>query len=314
MNVSVVIPVRDDAVALERCLRALEAQTRPPDEVLVVDNGSADASAWTAVRHHAWVLPWRPPGVAGAVAAGFDAAGGEVLARLDADSVPPPDWVARVAGAFERDPALAALTGPGVFLGVSPAVRFLGRWAWLGGYFTVIRGVLGHPPLYGSNLALRRDLWAQVRDRVHRDRADVHDDLDLSLQLPPGVRIRYDPTLRVAVSGRSLVRPHAVRNGILLAANTLAVSDAEEVLRRRRLAWALAALRPGPRSRGVRRLLEQGEHGAAQLVWGRLARTVTAGVEVEGGADVVGIPTVELEWPEVLRADRAEDRDPGLAE
>jgi glycosyltransferase involved in cell wall biosynthesis len=33
-TVSVVIPVKDDAEHLRRCLRALAQQTRPPDEVI----------------------------------------------------------------------------------------------------------------------------------------------------------------------------------------------------------------------------------------------------------------------------------------
>ncbi len=45
LTVSVVIPVKDDADALGRCLRALSLQTKAPDEVIVVDNGSEDESA-----------------------------------------------------------------------------------------------------------------------------------------------------------------------------------------------------------------------------------------------------------------------------
>ena len=41
--VSVVVPVRDDAAHLDACLRLLAAQTRPPDEVVVVDDVDAAA-------------------------------------------------------------------------------------------------------------------------------------------------------------------------------------------------------------------------------------------------------------------------------
>ena len=44
MTCSVVIPVRNDAAYLERCLRALREQTRVPDEIVVVDNASSDLS------------------------------------------------------------------------------------------------------------------------------------------------------------------------------------------------------------------------------------------------------------------------------
>ena len=85
------------------------------------------------------------------------------------------------------------------FSGGPPIVRFLGRLSLTVGYFRLIAGVLGHPPLYGSNLAIRADLWRRIRATVHRDRRDVHDDLDLSLQIPPGTVVRYDPGLSVEV-------------------------------------------------------------------------------------------------------------------
>jgi glycosyltransferase involved in cell wall biosynthesis len=42
-TISVIIPCLDDAGYLTACLDALARQTRPADEVVVVDNGSTDA-------------------------------------------------------------------------------------------------------------------------------------------------------------------------------------------------------------------------------------------------------------------------------
>ncbi|MEQ1737533.1 MAG: glycosyltransferase, partial [Rhodoglobus sp.] len=44
-RVSVVIPALNDSVMLASCLRALAKQTRLPDEIIVVDNGSTDDTA-----------------------------------------------------------------------------------------------------------------------------------------------------------------------------------------------------------------------------------------------------------------------------
>jgi len=44
-SVSVVIPVRDDAEALETCLELLARQSIEPLEIVVVDNGSSDEAA-----------------------------------------------------------------------------------------------------------------------------------------------------------------------------------------------------------------------------------------------------------------------------
>src|SRR5206468_7275740 len=113
-------------------------------------------------------------GIPAATAAGLDGADGDVLARLDADSVPPADWLARIEAAFATDPALAAVSGAATFYGGGWLVRFLGRLSLTLGYFRLIAGVLGHPPLYGSNFAIRADVWRRIRRAVHRDRVDVH--------------------------------------------------------------------------------------------------------------------------------------------
>ena len=69
-------------------------------------------------------------------------------------------------------------------------------------YFALMHVTLAHPALFGSNLALRRSVWMAVRDAVHSDRLDVHDDIDLSYHVGDVARIRYDPGLRVGVSAR----------------------------------------------------------------------------------------------------------------
>jgi glycosyltransferase involved in cell wall biosynthesis len=68
MRISVVIPVRNDAAALERCLSALGRQTQAADEIVVVDSGSTDGSAEVAARHGARVLPVEVAGIPGSPA------------------------------------------------------------------------------------------------------------------------------------------------------------------------------------------------------------------------------------------------------
>lgn len=210
LRISVVIPVKDDADRLERCLRALANQTDRPDEIVVVDNGSTDRTgdvmaAWGVVAVHE-----AEPGIPAAASAGYDAATGDILARLDADSVPPPGWVARVRAAFDGEPALAGVTGPGSFDSLPRGVRQVVDITYMRAYFAVFGHLLGRPPLFGSNFAMRSNTWRAARTRVHRHDARVHDDLDLSFNLDRGAKIELDRDLVVPVSARPFVRPLAL--------------------------------------------------------------------------------------------------------
>jgi glycosyltransferase involved in cell wall biosynthesis len=201
-SISVVIPCRNDAEMLAVCLDALTRQTRRADEIIVVDNASTDDNAAVARAAGAKVVSEPRIGIAQATAAGFDSATGDILARLDADSIPPTDWLERVEGVLSTAGGLAAVTGPGDFYGAGRITVWLGRTVYIGGYFAVVSLLLGHSPIFGSNFALDAAIWNRVRGLVHTTSRQVHDDLDLSYQIRPDMTVIYDPTLRVGISAR----------------------------------------------------------------------------------------------------------------
>ena len=203
-TVSVVIPVKDDAPLLAVCLRALMPQLNAGDEVIVVDNGCVDDSAAVAQRAGARVVVEQRPGIPAASAAGYDAALGEIIGRMDADSVPAPNWLDSVREAFRADTSLAAVTGGAHFIDGPRMLRLPGVLLYLGSYFLLVGGALGHVPLFGSNCAFRRSEWLRVRDSVHRADAELHDDIDLSFHIGPLGRIRFLRGLRMGISSRPL--------------------------------------------------------------------------------------------------------------
>jgi cellulose synthase/poly-beta-1,6-N-acetylglucosamine synthase-like glycosyltransferase len=218
-TVSVIIPAYDEEAVIERCVLAVASQTLPPHEILVVDNRSTDRTAalvhrltaahpWSRIRlieQHAvqGLIPTRN--------AGFAAATGEVLGRIDADTVVAADWVQQVAEAM-CDPRIAAVTGPVRYYDVGPGgVRRVSD-------HLVRRALHGlgteYPFLYGSNMALRATAWRTIEPVACLDPEDLlHEDIDLAIHLyQAGLRAAYVPTMRVGVSARRVdTSPRAYR-------------------------------------------------------------------------------------------------------
>lgn len=203
-RVSVIIPVRNDDEYLERCLDALARQTYAPYEVIVVDNSSTDRSAAVAAQRGAFVVQELEVGIPSASATGYDAATGDIIARLDADSIPGVTWVASVCEALAENPHLAAVTGRGILMEDDGTPHLRSSAFFMNAYFWSVGLALGHPPLWGSALAMRREAWLAVRDEVCRHDARMHDDMDLSIHLGPVRRLEVDRRLSVPVSARPL--------------------------------------------------------------------------------------------------------------
>lgn len=110
-KVSLYIPAYNAEAFLVGCLESVLAQTLPPDEILVIDDGSQDYTAMIAA--HFPVTYIRHAGNRGLAAArntAVRAARNEIVASLDSDCVPQPGWLERLAAHF-ADPKVAAVGG-----------------------------------------------------------------------------------------------------------------------------------------------------------------------------------------------------------
>jgi len=242
-TIAVIIPSRNDAPMLEVCLAHLAAQSRPANLIIVVDNASTDHTAQVCAAAGVQRIYWEPVGIAGTSACGFDAAGTDILARIDADSRPAPGWLARVEADLGRSGPLSLVTGPGDFYGASKLVCWLGRTIYLGGYFHAVGFLLGHPPVFGSNYAMTADVWARLSAVVTRNVPDLHDDLDVSYLLRPDMTVKYDAGLRMPVSARPFESWGSLGKRLVMAWGTFRHEfGAEHPMRRRgtRRQWARA--------------------------------------------------------------------------
>lgn len=111
VNVTVVVPAYNAAATLPATLAGLAGQTFAGTvEVIVVDDGSADATAAVAAAAGATVIRQRNQGPATARNAGAAAGRGELLVFTDADCEPHPDFLAEITRSF-ADPGVSGVQG-----------------------------------------------------------------------------------------------------------------------------------------------------------------------------------------------------------
>jgi len=158
INISVIIPALDEAENIGNCLKSLGAQSRRPDEVIVVDNGSLDATAEIARAQGAAVLSFPRPdirhGNIGLVRQkGVEAAQGDIVVSTDADCTFPEDWIRKIERHFTVNPELAVLGGPVFHSNRSAWGDFI---AGLGNFNRSYWAGWGIPWFLGGNTSFRK--------------------------------------------------------------------------------------------------------------------------------------------------------------
>jgi len=189
MKVSVVIPAFNEEKYIGKCLESIIAQVEKPDEIIVVDNNCTDKTVAIVRNRGAKIIKEKDQGMIHARNAGFDAANYEIIARTDADTILPRDWILKIKGYF-KDPNLGALSGPVAYFSLPILSEIFRFGAFL--TFKIMGLFFGHEMLAGPNMVLRKSLWEKVKDSLCIKDSDVHEDIDLSIHFAKIARIKYD--------------------------------------------------------------------------------------------------------------------------
>jgi cellulose synthase/poly-beta-1,6-N-acetylglucosamine synthase-like glycosyltransferase len=115
-DVTLVVPIRDEAATLPIFLKSLDGQQVLPKELILVDAGSTDATRHVLEEYAATVACARVvdaesayPG--GARNIGVQLARSDWVAMTDAGTVVDPQWLAELLGAVDADPTVDAVFG-----------------------------------------------------------------------------------------------------------------------------------------------------------------------------------------------------------
>ena len=223
MTISVIVCAYNEEHYLEACLRSLQLQSRPPNEIIVIDNASSDCTGAVA-RAVAGVRVVDEPrkGLVVARERGRQEATGDVLVYVDADCRAPRTWLERIERRFAADLDLIALSGN---------YRFY-DWDWWGrsllraydftlgpATHVLVKYILRIGVVfYGGNFAVRRE----ALDRISGFDTSIEfhgEDTNLGRRLSQvgRVELRYDCFLytsarRYNAMGKSAVFRLYVRN------------------------------------------------------------------------------------------------------
>lgn len=200
LKVSVIIPVYNEEDYLADCLKSIDNQTMKPYEVIVVDNNSTDKTVKIAEKYKFVRLITEPKqGVLFARTTGFNAAKGDIIGRIDADTRLEPNWIEKVITEFE-DPDLAGVTGSSHWYDMP-----LSPWNhWVEDFFKnlLFRHEKKYPFLFGTNMAIRASAWKNIRKELCKEEY-IFEDADLAIHLYLAQKkLLYDINLRAGMSAR----------------------------------------------------------------------------------------------------------------
>ncbi len=207
-TVSVIIPTYERAPETEACLRTLLAQSRLPEEILVVDDSPSDSIAGVVDSLQSEVpdgvslrfmhAPDRPS-LTRARNAGIDATSGDIVVFFDSDSLVREDFLERAVADLAAHPEAMAVRGlvdDPPFSWLYNTYRRVFRQSVVGGktisigfpptftkYPTTIDGIVPSESMRGCNMVIRREAFETVRFDGQMERYSFFEDIDIALAL-----------------------------------------------------------------------------------------------------------------------------------
>jgi glycosyltransferase involved in cell wall biosynthesis len=217
LRVSLVIPAFNEEEHLPACLDAISRQTVKPYEVIVVDNNSTDNTVAIA-RNYPFVKVINEPrqGVVFARDAGFNAARGEVIGRIDVDTLLSPNWIQTVQQIF-ADQNIDAVSGS-LNLHDVPFKKFFSAVdLFFRRYLAKNLNRRHELFLFGGNMAITQQFWRDMRTKVCH-KPEFHEDIDMAAHAAHSHwRIKFCEELKVGISGRRIDSPWTSLYGYSMA-------------------------------------------------------------------------------------------------
>lgn len=214
MLVSVVIPAYNEEKRIGKTLTSVSKLLHPDFdyEIIVVDASSSDKTREMAKQFGAKVVTIEKKTVSYSRQKGFEAAKGEIIASLDADTLITHDWLQIIVKILTSKKEIVGVTGAVRTYESTPILEFWMRY--VNSFFNWFHTILGFPLFSGQNFAVKKAAFEKVRG--FNTEYFSAEDMDLSLRLRHVGKIVFEPKMVVFTSARRAMGENKL--GILLHA------------------------------------------------------------------------------------------------
>ena len=220
-TISLIIPAYNEEDYLPACLEAvMQNVAGKAIEIIVVDNNSTDGTKEIVERYPAVTYMFElKKGITLARQRGFLASTGDILAYVDADTLPPAGWIEQIREQFGAHEDLACLSGPYSFYDLGSIGNKISV-VW----FIAARSLyaLTRYLIVGGNFAIRRD----VLEKMGGFDSSIEfygEDVDIARRAKKHGKVLFSPRFVMPTSGRRMKKQGFTRIAGIYLANYFSV-------------------------------------------------------------------------------------------
>lgn len=220
-TISLIIPAYNEEGFLPACLDAVMLNVADKAmEIIVVDNNSTDATKEVVARYPAVTYLFEPEkGITRARQRGFLGSTGDILAYVDADTLPPAGWIDQILEQFGEHQDLACLSGPYSFYDLGGIRNKMSV-----GWFVAARplyAITGYM-IVGGNFAIRRDVLEKMGG-FDRAIEFYGEDADIARRASKQGRVLFSPRFVMPTSARRMKKQGFAKMAGLYFMNYLSI-------------------------------------------------------------------------------------------
>ncbi len=205
-KVSVVVCTFNGSRTIRECLEGIRRLRYANYETIVVDDGSTDGAGDIAAEYDVRLIRTENQGLSAARNLGWQSAAGEIVAYIDDDARPDPDWLTYLAAAFLKDD-YAAVGGPNIPVpGDGNTANCVANSP--GGPAHVLLSDCEAEHIPGCNMAFRRS-WLEAINGFDPQFRQAGDDVDICWRTrEQGGKLGFSPAAMVWHHYRRTVREY----------------------------------------------------------------------------------------------------------